>query len=82
MGAARPTAERKPGAFQEESGPGDLIVQAALSEHGGGVEEATAALIKRAIPDAMALLDETRKGCRYDVVAHPVLPKILRKQTS
>ncbi len=85
--AARPPAEKKPRgrAFQEESGPGDLIVQAvqaALAEAGGDVEEATAALVKRAIPDAMALLDETRKGGRYDVVAHPALPKILRKQTS
>ncbi|GAA3487723.1 helix-turn-helix domain-containing protein [Streptomyces cremeus] len=84
---SRPTAQQKPRgrAFQEESGPGDLIVQAvqaALSEHGGDVEEATAALVKRAIPDAMALLDETRKGGRYDVVAHPALPKILHKQTS
>ncbi|MFJ4879856.1 helix-turn-helix domain-containing protein [Streptomyces sp. NPDC088745] len=85
--AFRSTAQQKPRgrAFQEESGPGDLIVQAvqaALSEHGGDVEEATAALVKRAIPDAMALLDETRRGGRYDVVAHPALPKILRKQTS
>ncbi|MFJ4880861.1 helix-turn-helix domain-containing protein [Streptomyces sp. NPDC088745] len=85
--ASRPTAQQKPRgrAFQEESGPGDLIVQAvqaALTEAGGDVEEATAALVKRAIPDAMALLDETRRGGRYDVVAHPALPKILRKQTS
>ncbi|MGW7412765.1 helix-turn-helix domain-containing protein [Streptomyces sp. NPDC054863] len=81
-GAGKPPRGR---AFQDETGPGDLItraVQDALSEHGGDVEAATAALIKRAIPDAMALLDETRKGGRYDVVAHPALPNILRKQTS
>lgn len=63
----------------------DLIgsaVAAALAEHSGDVEAATAALIKRAIPDAMALLDHTRKGGRYDVVAHPWLPDILRKQTA
>ena len=63
----------------------DLIgsaVAAALAQHSGDVEAATAALVKRAIPDAMALLDETRKGGRYDVVAHPWLPDILRKQTS
>ncbi|MFF4355097.1 helix-turn-helix domain-containing protein [Streptomyces sp. NPDC001530] len=63
----------------------DLIgsaVAAALAQHAGDVEAATAALIKRAIPDAMALLDETRKGGRYDIVAHPWLPDILRKQTS
>ncbi|MFD0339748.1 helix-turn-helix transcriptional regulator [Streptomyces sp. NPDC127117] len=72
-------------AFQEQSGPGDLIgqtVQAALAEHRGDVEAALAALLKRAIPDAMRLLDETRKGARYDIVAHPWIPDILRKQTS
>ncbi|WP_373305723.1 hypothetical protein [Streptomyces flavofungini] len=63
----------------------DLIgdaVAAALAECAGDVEAATAALVKRAIPDAMALLDETRKGARYDVVAHPWVPDILRKQTA
>ncbi|WP_030938214.1 helix-turn-helix domain-containing protein [Streptomyces sp. NRRL S-646] len=63
----------------------DLIgsaVAAALAEHSGDVEEATKALVKRAIPDAMALLDHTRKGGRYDIVAHPWLPDVLRKQTS
>lgn len=88
---AAPAPARKPAkpprgrAFQEESGPGDLItsaVESALAKHQGDVEAATAALLKHAIPDAMALLDETRKGGRYDVVAHPALPKILRKQTS
>ncbi|MCC3773310.1 helix-turn-helix domain-containing protein [Streptomyces sp. UNOB3_S3] len=72
-------------AFQEPSGPKDLIseaVQAALAEHHGDVEAATAALLKRAIPDAMRLLDETRKGARYDVIAHPWIPDILKKQTS
>ncbi|MFE0043662.1 helix-turn-helix domain-containing protein [Streptomyces albireticuli] len=92
--AARPArttrpAERPKGparrAFQEPSGPVDLIgqaVQAALAEHHGDVDAATAALLKRAIPDAMRLLDETRKGARYDIVAHPWIPDILRKQTS
>jgi len=63
----------------------DLIGQAvtqAVAEHAGDIEAATAALVKRAIPDAMALLDVTRKGGRYDIVAHPWLPDILRKQTS
>ncbi|MFF4836702.1 helix-turn-helix domain-containing protein [Streptomyces sp. NPDC001315] len=63
----------------------DLIaaaVTAALAQHSGDVEAATNALVKRAIPDAMALLDESRKGGRYDVVAHPWLPDILRKQTA
>ncbi|WP_413755266.1 helix-turn-helix transcriptional regulator [Streptomyces sp. MMBL 11-3] len=57
-------------------------VAAALADHGGDTEAATAALVKRAIPDAMALLDDTRKGGRYDVVAHPWLPDILRKQSA
>ncbi|WP_261717424.1 helix-turn-helix domain-containing protein [Streptomyces sp. FZ201] len=63
----------------------DLIasaVAAALDEHSGDVEAATKALVKRAIPDAMALLDHSRKGGRYDVIAHPWLPDILRKQTA
>ncbi|MFF0745776.1 helix-turn-helix domain-containing protein [Streptomyces sp. NPDC004111] len=85
-GAARRPAKAPRGrAFQPETGPGDLItaaVETALDEHGGDVEAATAALLKRAIPDAMRLLDETRKGGRYDVVAHPWIPDILRKQTS
>jgi transcriptional regulator with XRE-family HTH domain len=72
-------------AFQEPSGPADLIheaVHAVLAEHRGDVEAASAALLKRAIPDAMRLLDETRKGARYDVIAHPWIPDILKKQTS
>ena len=72
-------------AFQEPSGPADLIretVHAALAEHQGDVEAAGTALLKRAIPDAMRLLDETRKGARYDVIAHPWIPDILKKPTS
>ncbi|PPS67068.1 MULTISPECIES: helix-turn-helix domain-containing protein [Streptomyces] len=72
-------------AFQEPSGPLDLIretVQSALTEHRGDADAATAALLKRAIPDAMRLLDETRKGARYDVIAHPWIPDILKKQTA
>ncbi|AWW41292.1 helix-turn-helix domain-containing protein [Streptomyces cadmiisoli] len=63
----------------------DLVgsaVAAVLARHEGDVEAATRALVKRAIPDAMALLDETRKGGRYDVIAHPWLPEILRKQSA
>ncbi|MEC4020505.1 helix-turn-helix transcriptional regulator [Streptomyces sp. H27-D2] len=72
-------------AFQEPSGPVDVIraaVQGALAEHGGDVEAAAAVLVKRAIPDAMRLLDETRKGARYDVIAHPGMPDVLKKETS
>lgn len=53
-----------------------------LAEHSGDVESATKALVKRAIPDAMALLDHSRMGGRYDVVAHPWMPDVLRKQSS
>ncbi|NKI43807.1 transcriptional regulator [Streptomyces sp. LD120] len=59
----------------------DLVadaVRTALRQHGGDLEAATAALVKKAIPDAMALLDHCRIGGRYDVVAHPPLPEILR----
>ncbi|RMI42492.1 helix-turn-helix domain-containing protein [Streptomyces triticirhizae] len=54
----------------------------ALATHEGDVEAATAALVKRAIPDAMALLDSCRKGGRYAIVAHPWIPDILRKQSA
>ncbi|MGY4983960.1 helix-turn-helix domain-containing protein [Streptomyces sp. 900105755] len=57
-------------------------VAAALGEHSGDVEAATAALVKRAIPDAMELLDQSRLGGRYDIVAHPWLPDVLRKQSA
>ncbi|MBT1093196.1 DNA-binding transcriptional regulator [Streptomyces sp. Tu102] len=63
----------------------DLIgtaVASALAEHSGDVESATEALVKRAIPDVMALLDHSRMGGRYDVVAHPWMPDVLRKQSS
>lgn len=83
--AGRKDAAPRGRAFQEPSGPVDLIhaaVHAALTEHQGDVEAASTALLKRAIPDAMRLLDETRKGARYDVIAHPWIPDILKKQTS
>ncbi|MFJ6054731.1 multiprotein-bridging factor 1 family protein [Streptomyces sp. NPDC092307] len=87
-----PTSAREPAhkptrrAPQHPTGaPTDLIhqaVHAALTEHQGDTHAASAALLKRAIPDAMRLLDETRKGARYDVIAHPWIPDILKKQTS
>ncbi|MFE2889491.1 helix-turn-helix domain-containing protein [Streptomyces sp. NPDC059272] len=73
------------GRRMQGAGTPDLItstVTAVLTEHAGDAEAATAALVKRAIPDAMALLDHTRKGGRYDIVAHPWLPDVLRKQTA
>ncbi|PKV77016.1 helix-turn-helix transcriptional regulator [Streptomyces sp. TLI_146] len=86
---ARPPESAKPPtrrAFQPpRPEPSDLVTQAvrgALAEHHGDVEAATAALVKRAIPDAMRLLDESRKGARYDIIAHPWIPDVLRKQTA
>ncbi|MCX4581459.1 helix-turn-helix domain-containing protein [Streptomyces sp. NBC_01571] len=73
---------RRVQAAAEVPDPIRSAVDGVLAEHGGDLEAATAALVKRAIPDAMALLDHTRKGGRYDVVAHPWLPDILRKQSS
>ncbi|MFJ5933902.1 helix-turn-helix domain-containing protein [Streptomyces sp. NPDC093071] len=72
-------------AIRLPSEPTDLIsrsVRAALEAHDGDAEAATAALVKKAIPDAMTLLDETRKGGRYDVIAHPWMPDILKKQSA
>ncbi|MFG2815840.1 helix-turn-helix domain-containing protein [Streptomyces sp. NPDC048410] len=57
-------------------------VQNALDTHAGDLTAATAELQRRAIPDAMALLDATRIGARYDIVGHPPLPDILRKKTA
>lgn len=48
-----------------------------LEKAGGDIETATKKLIKRAIPDAMTLLESTRKGGRYDVVRYPEMPDIL-----
>ncbi|MFH9611384.1 helix-turn-helix domain-containing protein [Streptomyces sp. NPDC017448] len=78
-----PTSYQRP--FQQPSGPTDLIheaVHTVLADHQGDVEAASTALLKRAIPDAMRLLDETRKGARYDLIAHPWIPDILKKQTA
>lgn len=56
-------------------------IENALQEHDGDIEAAQAFLIRKAIPHAMELLDITRRGGRYDVVAFPFLPDILRKPT-
>ncbi|MFI9206502.1 DUF927 domain-containing protein [Streptomyces sp. NPDC053048] len=63
----------------------DLIgqrVAEALEKHGGDVETATAALVKRAIPDAMALLDVCRTGARYEHTSYLPSLDILRKKSS
>ncbi|MFF4361092.1 helix-turn-helix domain-containing protein [Streptomyces sp. NPDC001604] len=65
-----------------DADPIAAAVAEALATHEGDVEAATAALVKRAIPDAMALLDNSRKGGRYAIVAHPWIPDILRKPSA
>ncbi|MFE0654499.1 hypothetical protein ACFVZH_38855 [Streptomyces sp. NPDC059534] len=54
-------------------------VERELARHGGDVDAATAALVKKAIPDAMALLAVSRVGARYEHTDHPPLPDILKK---
>nr|WP_223184783.1 helix-turn-helix transcriptional regulator [Streptomyces sp. CBMA152] len=83
--SAKPPKPPTRRAFQDQPDATHLIaeaVQAALAEHKGDIDAATAALLRRAIPDAMRLLDDTRKGARYDIIAHPWIPDILRKQTA
>ncbi|MGC4951410.1 helix-turn-helix transcriptional regulator [Streptomyces sp. DT224] len=77
-------AGRRARAVSDADPPGPIAaaVAEALEAHEGDMEAATASLVKRAIPDAMALLDETRRGGRYAVVAHPWIPDILRKQSA
>ena len=54
-------------------------VQHELERAGGDADAATAALVKRAIPDVMALWRETRTGARYEHTSFPALPDILHK---
>ncbi|WP_340563356.1 helix-turn-helix transcriptional regulator [Streptomyces sp. GSL17-111] len=82
-GHARHRARRRTGSADE--------LRAELSEHltttveqelqraGGDADAATAALVKRAIPDVMAVFARTRAQARYDHTAYPALPDILRK---
>lgn len=52
----------------------------ALVKSHGDIDQAMAVLKKRAIPDAMALLEACRKGGRYDVVGYPTMPDVLVTQ--
>ncbi|GAA2238341.1 helix-turn-helix domain-containing protein [Streptomyces nogalater] len=87
-GRSRPAPAQRPvrrRASQTHGHLSDLIHQAvhdALAAHGGDTAAATAGLQRRAIPDAMALLDVCRIGARYDIVGHPPLPGILRKKSA
>ncbi|MGW6912090.1 helix-turn-helix domain-containing protein [Streptomyces sp. NPDC054940] len=87
--AAPPPGHRQaPARHRAPHGQGrtpELIARAvheALDAQGGDLKAATAELQRRAIPDAMALLDACRTGARYDIVGHPPLPDILRKKSA
>ncbi|WP_369199391.1 DnaB-like helicase C-terminal domain-containing protein [Streptomyces sp. PU-14G] len=88
-GSARPVGGSSAGsaAVHKDGGRvGELVeriegtVHAVLADAGGEVEEAVAALKKTAIPDVMALLEESRTGGRYDFRNYPDLPDILHKR--
>ncbi|MGW9613430.1 acyltransferase, partial [Streptomyces diastaticus] len=62
----------------------DLIrdrVAAALTEAGGDTDAAQAALIKRAVPDVMALFAASRVGGRYEHSEFPPTAGILQKRS-
>ncbi|WP_256251272.1 acyltransferase, partial [Streptomyces sampsonii] len=62
----------------------DLIrdrVAAALTEAGGDADVAQAALIKRAVPDVMALFAASRVGGRYEHSEFPPTAGILQKRS-
>ncbi|MDB1090442.1 helix-turn-helix transcriptional regulator, partial [Streptomyces sp. ACA25] len=50
-----------------------------LERAGGDADAATQALIKRAIPDVMALFAATRRTARYEHTSYPALPPIFTK---
>ncbi|MFE4660903.1 helix-turn-helix domain-containing protein [Streptomyces hydrogenans] len=56
-------------------------VQDVISEHGGDVDAAQAALIKAAIPDVMALMKSSRVGGRYEHSEFPPTAEILHKKS-
>lgn len=76
-----------PAQRRERGAAPDLLDQIAqsvaeqLDRSGGDIDQATTALVKRAIPDAMALLAASRVGSRYEYTAYPPLPEILRKKS-
>jgi antitoxin (DNA-binding transcriptional repressor) of toxin-antitoxin stability system len=56
-------------------------VDQALQEHGGDIEATTAALVKKAVPDAMTLFEATRVGANYEHTVYPEMLEFLRKKT-
>jgi DNA-binding transcriptional regulator YiaG len=76
---------RTSGSPLQRSGPASVTdpiaekVNAVLAHCGGDRDRAVTVLEACAIPDAMRLLNLTRVGGRYDLVAYPPLPDILCK---
>jgi len=55
-------------------------VDRALTEHAGDAEAATQALVKKAVPNAMALFEATRVGATYEHSVYPETLEFLRKK--
>lgn len=83
---SRPARQVRPGraSGKDAPGEGELFiadrVHEALSENGGDAEAAIADLEYKAIPDAMHLLEISRRTGRYDFTYHAVLPPIFDKK--
>ncbi|WP_373432657.1 acyltransferase [Streptomyces sp. CBG9] len=78
IGAAHPPA-RRPGRAACPTSSADRFA-AALTEAGGDADAAQAALIKRAVPDVMALFAASRVGGRYEHSEFPPTADILQKR--
>ncbi|MFD6275036.1 helix-turn-helix domain-containing protein [Streptomyces sp. NPDC060209] len=79
--ATRPQRRARSAARAQEETTGLIsrAVHEELERAAGDMDAALKALIKRAIPDVMALFAETRATGRYDYTAYPALPDILKK---
>ncbi|MER7911424.1 DnaB-like helicase C-terminal domain-containing protein [Streptomyces sp. NPDC096068] len=56
-------------------------VDEALHDHDGDTTAATEALVKKAVPNAMALFEATRVGGNYEHTVYPETLEFLRKKT-
>ncbi|WP_226962311.1 hypothetical protein [Streptomyces sp. C8S0] len=56
-------------------------VDEALHDHDGDITTATEALVKKAVPNAMALFEATRVGGNYEHTVYPETLEFLRKKT-
>lgn len=56
-------------------------VDEALHDHDGDITAATEALVKKAVPNAMALFEATRVGGNYEHTVYPETLEFLRKKT-